>query len=198
MAEILKITRSADSKVIGADDRIKDVEEEIRDPRGDVHDFGNKARDIDDQLEQVNRSLSLQLCPRFLGSDLFTGAHLRDQMLRWLSPPDPSTNYNIARAARHNGTAQWFFQGDLYSQWKSSGSLLWVRGKRTLLLVFSMQRPPTIPYFYSWFREKCALVRLSSTHPALAELTSSIQLLNYTRYHSLARCWAGLDSLFLF
>jgi hypothetical protein len=141
---------------------------------------------------------SLQLCSTFLGSDPFTGDHLRDRSLRWLSPSDPSTNHNITRNVHHNGTAQWFFQNSIYNQWKSSGSFLWVRGKRALLLVFSMQRPPTISYFYSWFREKCALVCPSSTHSVLAELTSSIQFLNHRRYRSPARFWAGLDGLLLF
>jgi hypothetical protein len=53
--------------------------------------------------------------------------------LRWLSPPDPSTNHNIACKAHHDGTAQWFFQGNIYSQWKSTDSLLWIHGKRALL-----------------------------------------------------------------
>jgi hypothetical protein len=194
-----KVAPIDDSKAIGADDRIK-VEEEIRDARADVRDIGNnlKAQDLDDQLDQVNRSLSLQLYSTFLGSDLFTGNHLRDRFLRWLWPSDPSTNHNVACRAHHNGTAQWFFQDSIYNQWKSSGSFLWVRGKRALFLVFSMARPSTIPYFYSWFREKCALVCPLSTHSVLAGLTSSIQFLNNTRYHGPARCRAGLDGLFLF
>jgi hypothetical protein len=144
------------------------------------------------------RSLSLQLCSTFLASDLFTGSDLRERFLRWLSPSDPSTNHNITRKAHHDGTGQWFLQSSMYNEWKSSGSFLWVHGKRALLLAFSIQRPPTIPYFYSWFREKCALVRPLSTHSAFAKLTSSIQFLNHTRYHSPERCWAGLDGLFLF
>jgi hypothetical protein len=137
-AELLKITHSVDSKVMGIDDRMKGVEGKIQDVRGDVHEVGNKAQDVDDQLV-VNRSLSLQLCSTFLSSDLFTGNHLRDRFLRWLSPSDPSINHNIACGAHHSGTTRWFFQSSIYNQWKSSGSFLWVRGKRALLLVFSMQ-----------------------------------------------------------
>ncbi|KAH9169375.1 hypothetical protein EDB89DRAFT_2098979 [Lactarius sanguifluus] len=52
------------------------------------------------------------------------------QLLRsWLSPSDPSTNHNIARKARHRGTAAWFFQGSIFIEWKFSGSLLWIHGK---------------------------------------------------------------------
>ncbi|KAH9964674.1 hypothetical protein BGW80DRAFT_1447974 [Lactifluus volemus] len=47
----------------------------------------------------------------------------------WLSPPDPSTNHNIARTAHHDGTAAWFIQGDTFQKWKIRGSLLWIHGK---------------------------------------------------------------------
>ena len=59
------------------------------------------------------------------------------QLLRaWLSPSDPSTNHNIARKIQLKGTAVWFFQGDIYIEWKSIGSLLWVHGKRAFLSKF--------------------------------------------------------------
>ena len=60
------------------------------------------------------------------GSGSFTGNQLRDSLLRWLSPSNPSTNHNIARKAHHDGTTQWFFQGRIFDRWKSSGSFLWV------------------------------------------------------------------------
>ncbi|KAI9435323.1 hypothetical protein H4582DRAFT_681514 [Lactarius indigo] len=49
----------------------------------------------------------------------------------WLSPPDPSTNQNIACTTQHEGTAAWFFQGSLFLEWKSKSttSLLWIHGK---------------------------------------------------------------------
>ncbi|KAI0285567.1 hypothetical protein BC826DRAFT_1109284 [Russula brevipes] len=53
---------------------------------------------------------------------------LRQDLRRWLSPPDPSTNHNIACGAHHEGTAAWFFRGGLFGEWKSTGSLLWIHG----------------------------------------------------------------------
>ena len=53
--------------------------------------------------------------------------------LEWLSPPDPSTNQNLASKAQHDGTARWFFEGDISKEWKSKSSiapLLWIHGKR--------------------------------------------------------------------
>ncbi|KAI0301695.1 hypothetical protein B0F90DRAFT_1717032 [Multifurca ochricompacta] len=54
---------------------------------------------------------------------------LQQDLRKWLSPPDPSTNHNIARASHHSGTASWFFQGSIFKEWKSRGPLLWVHGK---------------------------------------------------------------------
>src|SRR5258708_21833206 len=69
-------------------------------------------------------------------SSTFTGSQLRQELRRWLSPPDPSTNHNIARSAHHEGTATWFFKGNIFKEWKSSGSLLWIHGKRIPLYRF--------------------------------------------------------------
>ena len=75
----------------------------------------------------------------FADSSILTGNQLRQDLRRWLSPPDPSTNHNIARNAHHEGTATWFFQGNIFEEWKSSGSLLWIHGKR-------MPHPPLSTY----------------------------------------------------
>ena len=58
---------------------------------------------------------------------------MRDRLRSWLSPPDPSVNHNTACKTQHGGTATWFIQGNIFQDWKESGSLLWVRGNRTLL-----------------------------------------------------------------
>ncbi|KAI0271193.1 hypothetical protein BGY98DRAFT_1100336 [Russula aff. rugulosa BPL654] len=51
------------------------------------------------------------------------------KLQNWLSPPDSSTNHNIARKAHHKGTTSWFFQGGIFEEWKRSSSLLWIHGK---------------------------------------------------------------------
>jgi len=72
------------------------------------------------------------------------GNQLREKLQRWLSPPDPSTNQNIARKVHHEGTATWFFQGGIFEEWKSSPSLLWIHGKRmSLLFCLRLLHPPT-------------------------------------------------------
>ena len=61
---------------------------------------------------------------------ILSGIQLRENIHRWLSPPDPSTNHNIACGTHHKKTATWFFQGSIFQDWKSTGSLLWIHGKR--------------------------------------------------------------------
>ena len=66
--------------------------------------------------------------------DCLAGDKLQQDIFRWLSPPDPWKNYNVARRSRHSGTGAWFVNGTTLSEWKTSGpsSLLWIHGKREL------------------------------------------------------------------
>ncbi|KAH8984375.1 hypothetical protein EDB86DRAFT_3084585 [Lactarius hatsudake] len=57
----------------------------------------------------------------------------RDQLQKdarnWISPPDPSKNYNIACEAYQTGTAIWFLQGGVFAEWNAKATLLWIHGK---------------------------------------------------------------------
>jgi hypothetical protein len=59
-------------------------------------------------------------------SDAMTGNQMRDDLRRWLSAPDPSTNHNIACSTQYQGTAAWFFEGNTFEEWKSTGPLLYI------------------------------------------------------------------------
>ncbi|KAH8987696.1 hypothetical protein EDB86DRAFT_2098025 [Lactarius hatsudake] len=52
------------------------------------------------------------------------------KLKRWLSPPDPSTNYNIGLRDLHEETATWFLADRVFQEWHSTSSLLWIHGKR--------------------------------------------------------------------
>jgi archaellum component FlaC len=78
-------------------------------------------------------NLAFAYCLRL---NLLTGNQWKQLLRTWLSPSDPSTNHNIARKAHHMGTAVWLFQGQIVVEWKSTGSLLWIHGKRALLSLF--------------------------------------------------------------
>jgi len=91
----------------------------------------------------------LHLCWTFrLTIIILTGNQLRQDLRRWLSPPDPSKNHNIACNAHHKGTATWFFEGRTYQEWKSTGSesLLWIHGKRVPVPFCHLTPPNNDPY----------------------------------------------------
>jgi hypothetical protein len=64
-----------------------------------------------------------------------TDGQLLEKFQKWLSPPDPSINFNTARKSYHEGTATWLTQGPIFNRWKAEGSesLLWIYGKRKVL-----------------------------------------------------------------
>jgi NACHT domain len=52
-----------------------------------------------------------------------------EKILRWLSPPDPSSNFQKALKQRQSGTGVWFLQHERYIRWKSGKSqFLWLHG----------------------------------------------------------------------
>jgi hypothetical protein len=92
------------------------------------------------------------------GLFILTESQLQEKLKDWLSPPDPSTNHNIARRAHHKGTASWFFEGSIFEKWKSSPSFLWIHGKRALLFLSTASHPAD-SHFCSGLRKKCPVVR---------------------------------------
>ena len=83
-------------------------------------------------LDQIKRSsYSNLISAEYRTLRILVGNQLRDEIYKWLSPPDPSTNHTIACDTHRKKTAAWFFQGRIYQEWKSEGSLLWIHGKRS-------------------------------------------------------------------
>jgi hypothetical protein len=70
---------------------------------------------------------------------LVAGEQLQKESRSWLSPPDPSPNYNSGCEIHQDGTAEWFFQGSLFNKWNEKGSLLWIYGKRAFQILASLQ-----------------------------------------------------------
>ena len=93
----------------------------------------NNTNVIMQNTEQIARSSPCFISVGFRGSFALTGEQLRQDIQKWLSPPDPSTNHNVACSVQHQVTATWFFDGSIYKEWKSSPSFLWVHGKRSSL-----------------------------------------------------------------
>ncbi|KAH9037394.1 hypothetical protein EDB83DRAFT_2318587 [Lactarius deliciosus] len=107
LAEVLRVTNS--------------VRDEVEVVDGKVADVGDKVQRVDEKVQ-----IAIDDC----GEAKLIIQQTANNLLRaWLSPADPSTNHNIAQKAQHKGTAVWFFQGSIFVEWKSTGSLLWIHGK---------------------------------------------------------------------
>jgi hypothetical protein len=111
------------------------------------------ATDVD-QVKRLSSNLNSADCG---DSRILSGNQLRDNIYRWLSPPDPSTNHNIACGTYHKKTASWFFEGTIFREWKSTGSLLWIHGKR-LSRPLSTLTLSNIILYCSWLGKKYPLV----------------------------------------
>jgi hypothetical protein len=58
---------------------------------------------------------------------VFTQKH--GEIYRWLSPSDPSTNFNKALQQRQEGTGLWLLQSSPFAKWHSQqNSFLWLHG----------------------------------------------------------------------
>jgi archaellum component FlaC len=165
-----------DSKVDNVDDMVNRVDnkvDKVDDKVDKVDDKVDKVDDkvdkVDDKVDKVDNNVmvlidggeSFSVIYAFLTSDMTANersanTELRENLQKWLSPPDPSTNHNIARKAHHKGTASWFFQGSIFKQWKSS-PLLWIHGKRTFLYPFITPHP-IHSHICSGFRQKRPVV----------------------------------------
>jgi hypothetical protein len=97
---------------------------------------GNEAtqgiKQTANDVDKLKRSSSLDLISTDYGAlHIISENQLQENIHEWLSPPDPSTNHDIACNTHHKKSATWFFQGNIFREWKSTGSLLWIHGKRT-------------------------------------------------------------------
>ena len=101
---------------------------------------GKQARAVIEQaaidIDEVKRSSCFICSSGCACLTVLTGNQLRQEIPKWLSSSDPSINHNIACGAHHKRNAEWFFKGSIYTEWKSTGFLLWLYGKRMLPWTF--------------------------------------------------------------
>jgi hypothetical protein len=93
---------------------------------------------IASEINKMKRPSLFDLRPDHLSRIYLIGDQLQKDARNWISPPDPSKNYNIASEIYQTGTGLWFFQGGVFSEWCSKGTLLWIHGKRACTSVLSM------------------------------------------------------------
>ncbi|KAH9009288.1 hypothetical protein EDB85DRAFT_2283011, partial [Lactarius pseudohatsudake] len=151
--EVLMITRGIDDKVKDVGDKVKDVDEMVKvvdekveavDERVQAVDIkvdgiDNKVRTVDSKVHGVDHKVgSVIQGLKETGVAIqqvvnqvtdINRNELRKDLRRWVAPPDPSVNFNTASGAHHEGTAAWCTEGITLTDWKTSGSLLWIHGK---------------------------------------------------------------------
>ncbi|KAI9442917.1 hypothetical protein H4582DRAFT_1141889 [Lactarius indigo] len=124
-AQILRLTHSVNDQVKVVDDKVTGV--------------GNQMKNVDDKMKNMDNKMDIVLndgvdakavLQQTLNSvDDMKWNQLRMSLRRWVTPPDPSSNHNIACDTHYGGTAEWFYQGGTFAEWKSTGSFLWIYGK---------------------------------------------------------------------
>ncbi|KAH8993115.1 hypothetical protein EDB92DRAFT_434648 [Lactarius akahatsu] len=162
VAQILKLTHSIEYTIKNVDGKVDAV---LRD--------GKDAKVV---LQQTSISI-----------DDLKWNQLRESLRRWVTPPDPSTNHNLACDIRHGGTAEWFFQGNIFGEWNSVGSLLWIYGKpgsgKSILcstiiqeIVNLREAGSALAYFYFDFRDSNKRHRRNLLPSLLIQLSSQSRL----------------------
>ena len=137
-AENLKVTHAVDERVKGVADTVTAIDNRVAGVGDQVARVDERVAGVDDRVQrtangvdEIKRWSSFNLINADYGtSPILLGNQLRESIHKWLSPPDPSTNHNIACRTHHKKSATWFFQGSIFQDWKSTGSLLWIHGKR--------------------------------------------------------------------
>ena len=99
-----------------------------------------------------------------------TGNELRKDLRKWIVPPDPSVNYNTASGVHHEGTAAWCTKGNTLADWKTSGSLLWIHGKRMYSINVQVLIATNNSWIDSWLWEEYSQVRYPPPSYVLIEL----------------------------
>ena len=115
-------------------------------------------------VDQLKRLSSNLIGSYYRSLHILSGNQSRETIRKWLSPPDPSTNHNIACGTHNKKPASWFFQGSIFQEWKSAGSLLWVYGKRSSPRLFNLT-PSNAILYCSWLGQEHSLVRSFLTAP---------------------------------
>ncbi|KAH9013210.1 hypothetical protein EDB85DRAFT_1877177, partial [Lactarius pseudohatsudake] len=128
-AEVLSVTHGVGDKVKGVGFQVEGVNKGVQDVDGKVEGVDERVQGVDERVQGVDE--------RVQGVDervqrVGDGNQLRRDLRNWISPPDPSINYNTACGTHHKGTAAWLTRGDAFKAWRAHGCLLWVHGKPTV------------------------------------------------------------------
>lgn len=155
---VVDTVEAIDNKVADVDDRVAGVDDRVASIKEKVVTIDDRVKEIAGDVDEMRRLSSNLASADYVVLLILSGNQLRESTHKWLSPPDPSTNHNIACGTHHKKTSAWFFQGRIYQEWKATGSLLWIHGKR-LSVSLSKLTPSDATLSCSWLGQKCYLAR---------------------------------------
>ncbi|KAN0133554.1 Ankyrin repeat-containing domain protein [Lactarius tabidus] len=127
-AEVLRLAHTIDKNVQGVNKGVQGVSVQVRDVDENVRVIREMVQMIISDRGEATKCTKLVLRIAYDARDA-NRMQLRDDFRQWQSPLDPSTNHNIACNLQHAGTAEWFFDGNIFEEWKVAGSLLWIHGR---------------------------------------------------------------------
>jgi hypothetical protein len=175
VAENLKATHIVDERVRGVANTVSAIDDRVAEiihgaqlifcqARGIFNLNHSDGKEADQVIKQTANDVNQAKClsSHFIGTDygalhIIIEDRLRENIHKWLSPPDPSTNHNIACSTHHKKIATWFFQGSIFREWKTTPSLLWIHGKRKPSLTSYPISSDDILHS-SWLRQEHPLV----------------------------------------
>ncbi|KAH9988272.1 hypothetical protein BJV74DRAFT_951505 [Russula compacta] len=131
-AQGLKAIHEVDIRVQAVDDKVEGIDDEVRVVGDEVQGLNDKMGEVDGKIDLVidsGEKMREEIRQVADGMDDQKWDQIRRDLGSWLSPPDPSVNYNTASDAHHEGTALWFAKSSAFKSWKASGSFLWIHGK---------------------------------------------------------------------
>ncbi|ETS84698.1 hypothetical protein PFICI_02723 [Pestalotiopsis fici W106-1] len=150
-----------------------------------------RMREVVKKVDEIQRTVQET---RVTAKEIHAIAHF-DKIRKWLSPPDPSTNFNKAREQHYEKTGQWFLDSEVYIKWKTErNSFLWLQGipgcGKTILsssVVADLQDGPSrsLVYFYFDFSDV-----------AKQTLEQAVRSLIYQLYHKQADLRQEVDDFY--
>ncbi|KAF8260289.1 hypothetical protein EI94DRAFT_916506 [Lactarius quietus] len=170
-AEVLSILSIATKEVMGKRERLyfgkllgrRNIEDAFKRLNGLIQEQVRMA--IDQTLKaNIEHQAEIEQANGHIDNVLWN--QIEEDVRKWFSPPDPSTNHHTACEAYNNVPPAWLFKADVFEDWMSNGSLLWVHGKpgsgKTILCSAIIQHitkirhagKATLAYFYFDFRDE--------------------------------------------
>ncbi|THY69692.1 Pfs, NACHT and ankyrin domain protein [Aureobasidium pullulans] len=121
----------------------------------------SRAIEVIEQLSEDVQKMGVSLKGVAKTMDETQANTVYHNIVKWLSAPDPSTNYNEAQEQRREGTGSWFLQGQALKEWKEKPcARMWLHGlsgcgktilSSSIIGLLQHEDPAPCPLIYFFF-----------------------------------------------